>query len=1308
MNYLIFDSHKEEHWMNISGKDRDADILKIIALGFAFMIMTSSVSVTNLLINYQSIENSEISTERGYQTRLCEVKTILADEGTWISLDGDTSDAGTETHAFVTVSDTTGLTIVADFYGFWRDTINDSVTGILFDMLDMPGGSNIFETGKPMTPMLITHVEIPHDINITLEVIQANPTSIPGYYLYPAQLPTVPIVNYTHASSYLYYDEVYDDDNVDFSPNRVATIVGWDDENPIILRGRRILEVAFFPVQHNPNSGYLNVYSQIIVKIHYEVPSQIEPVDKALRSEQFERMYKSLLLNYDPFDEYFESIDSMDAGIGFAFTQPTDIAYTYPASATSSTLTLAQTASGPAGYLIITHPYFVNAAENLAAWKRQKGILTEIVITKEIPVAQDIKDIILDAYNSWKPDYAVIIGDTEFIPCDYGMVHTARDYGPNGIADDPSNSANNDDILFHGANGRIATDVTYFCVDGTDYLADISYGRISVNTIIEAETIVNKILNYEINPPTEPLFYDRITASAFFQHDPSNLGREDYKFPYMSTSEYIREVLHVDGDYPEDTTSYTIRRRYAVETFMGIPDPLPNQLENSIYLVTLKNSDQFTPTSPSEGDDCWDTANEVSEILEDDLPVGYSISDRLTWKRLARDRFHAQLQAGRFLMWNFDHGDSMNMWWPTPKTEGDYNSGPYGFAVYDGQWAPRYFGYYDGGFQDDVYWLGQEGYSNEDRLPFFLSLDCNCGWFDGEIDQDQEFIDPTTDAYDHLNNLDAHESFAERLTRLPLGGAIAIIASTRVIFNEATAPLLMGMVEAIWPSLFGLSDDPGYELGYILAQGKNKVLNTFGLVGINEGVDDLHYLTETTNQLFHLFGDPETQLWTRQPMEIAITYPAEINTLSQSFVVTVEDDITKNALEGARVCIQDANGLYMVGQTDNRGKVQFSLTPTFGNDIDLTVTFHNYKPKIETIHVIAATPTLTLSIEQGKSGDPIHYTVIGFSGLDDIEITYDGLFPEYINPNVGQLDALVPELSPGFVNIIASQSDSGEVDTKLFFCYLDYPDPYIYSQWDQNTWHLYGQRLTYNNPCIEIYDLSGNFVSSQQLIKDTWYDVHVTVYNDGVGIIEPAKGINVELRFANFGAGVGWTPIGSDTIDISAGSSNTAIIRWKPSYEGHTCIRAEIFLNEDGNMNNNLGQENAEVLLLRSPGEIYFMVGNPNSTEPEYLYIDVRQEGTYSDVWEAEILGFSSQALSQGESENISLYMNSPGGVANGTWRIFTVQVYINGKLVGGVSINATVIAPELCVICIVILIGSSIVAIALIGIYVKKRGRIT
>ncbi len=73
------------------------------------------------------------------------------------------------------------------------------------------------------------------------------------------------------------------------------------------------------------------------------------------------------------------------------------------------------------GYLIIVDDDFVDAITPLADWKDSKGFDVTVTLTSEIsggPTKENIKNYIVDAYNTWPvpPAYILLVGDVAQIP----------------------------------------------------------------------------------------------------------------------------------------------------------------------------------------------------------------------------------------------------------------------------------------------------------------------------------------------------------------------------------------------------------------------------------------------------------------------------------------------------------------------------------------------------------------------------------------------------------------------------------------------------------------------------------------------------------------------------------------------------------------------------------------------------------------------------------------------------------------------------------------------------------------------------
>jgi hypothetical protein len=153
----------------------------------------------------------------------------------------------------------------------------------------------------------------------------------------------------------------------------------------------------------------------------------------------------------------------------------------------------------PAGanYLIITHPAFAAALEPLVNLRQSQGLSTAIVDVQGIydvwgdgrldPEA--IRALVADVYANWQPRpiYLLLVGDGSFDPRRYRS-GSPLTFIPPYLADvDPW-------------AGETAADNRYVCVDGDDGLPDLFLGRLPVQTVEEAQIVVDKIVRYETEP----------------------------------------------------------------------------------------------------------------------------------------------------------------------------------------------------------------------------------------------------------------------------------------------------------------------------------------------------------------------------------------------------------------------------------------------------------------------------------------------------------------------------------------------------------------------------------------------------------------------------------------------------------------------------------------------------------------------------------------------------------------------------------------------------------------------------------------
>jgi len=1215
------------------------------------MIVISSVTIASVTLVNGISETPEDKTQFEYPTQPCNVRSVITETGTWVSFDSSTPGTPAESH--VTISDTSGITIVIDFHGFWRN--NCSINGTEYDDLDMPGATLMRETGKPMLPCLFEYLEIPYNIDVSIDVLASSTNTTSGYNIRPAPLPIIPTgggVSFPNTTSFgelpITLDSVYND-NVSF-PSFQTNTEGESNTTSIVMRGRRILGLTLYPIQYNPVTQELEVNSQLVIKVKYSIPAQINPPAIPLWSKAFEFIFKNTLLNYQ--DCNIASIPHVGYGIRHPPPPP-------------------GTQEG-AEYLIITNATFREEALKLANWKVTKGVPTKIEIIEEGATTEDVKEIIFDAYNEWypAPTYVLLLGDVEVIPANYDLQHRGQE--PRGIL-----GLGYD--VFWGAGpvydkGYIASDLGYFNIDGYDYIPDMIYGRISVDTVEQARIIVNKILNYTQTPPFEPSFYTNILNAGQFEDRKDYNAIEDNQVPFLYTLERIRHYLK---------DSYNVHVNYSCYwQHYDSPDVGWDSPDTSVLLENLRFRELL---DISDTDSSYYLIDSLADIDNFEWLWAYvmdpTIGEIPFFYDDAREDITKNIIDGRFLFLYYGHGGSKNMKYIWAK---DYTTNNRDYV--EGLYSP----YYNTSYFSEL--------NNGDMLPLILCMSCSSGWFDGETDETVlDIYEPPPNPFEDYEN----ECFAENITRLEGGGAIAAIAASRPAYGEITQHLLNGMMQAFWPGFLDSQNQPMYEMGTALLYSK--------LYAKRNYVDPL--IAQTTFEEFHLFGDPEVELWTDVPTNISVSYPRSVGTTDpQRFVVTVNNIDTGLPVNYAKVCIQQGESIYEVGYTNPRGQVIFDVNPSATpSHINVTVTKHNFRPHIGNMIVYDSIARLSLSDYSVMDNEILTITLVDFpdddtytffgdeylltsgmpSGTTEYHWDLDGFGPNrYINVWVGEYDSALLTWS------------AVSVDRFAIISMTDGPDPWIYSHNDRSTWDDPTDEIVWDNPDINI-KLNGVTVSSMN--QNEIHDIEVTVHNRGSDSEIPTT---VTLYYAPFGGGVSWTPIGDYPVNPEHEGTDLAYFTLNPPIPFSACLKVVLDHIDElpENTINNIGLENIDVIQMSSPGERSFLIGNPTNYT-DYVTICVKQQGYPEDVWNASIQSYSSQAMGIKLNETIELIVDPKGKVGSNEWRLFTAEIYVNGEIVGGMVFNATVSTglSDNIWTWILFVAGASIIVAAVIYVKIKK-----
>jgi len=304
----------------------------------------------------------------------------------------------------------------------------------------------IAEEGFPDLPVYSSMVIIPDQTGVRANILSFEYETYEDIEIPPFQ--PFELESGEEEISFVINESFYNQDR--FYPEEIV-----EAGEPMIMRDFRFVQTVINPVQYNPVTKQMRVYTSVNYELLYEGFDDRNVkfrTDNSI-SEAFLTLYKVL------FDNAEEILTEYTAERG--------------------------------GYLIITADAYADSAELMGRWKHLKGYYTEIITASDIdasgaPSNTQVKNTIQNAYDTWvpKPEYVLIIGDVS--------------------GDSPSYN-----IAGYTHEGNI-TDHTYSLLEGSDVEPDLFIARMSVSSMAEFRSILHKTLKYETNPDmSDPLYLKR-------------------------------------------------------------------------------------------------------------------------------------------------------------------------------------------------------------------------------------------------------------------------------------------------------------------------------------------------------------------------------------------------------------------------------------------------------------------------------------------------------------------------------------------------------------------------------------------------------------------------------------------------------------------------------------------------------------------------------------------------------------------------------------------------------------------------------
>ena len=327
-----------------------------------------------------------------------------------------------------------------------------------FSQVSIEGFTHSNVIGTPKLPIIRKIISVPYGAEISAKALSYETMKYQlqdfgiSNPLMPAQLP-VPKSADPSETVFSYDPKAYSKNQ--FTPNELISV-----EELGIMRGVRLFVVEVSPIQYNPVEGSLLVLNNIEIKVDF--------IGGDHAQTQWERSR-----TYSP---YFEATFAHSI-INYTHIRSRDQITQYPIK-----------------YVIISDPMFQTQLQPFIEWKTEKGFEVIEAYTDEPNVGNtttSIKSFLQDLYDAGTPEdpapsFVLFVGDVAQIPAWNGTAY-------------PS--------------GHI-TDLSYARLDGTDYVADMYYGRFSANNTTELQPQIDKTLEYEKYEMPDPNYLEEVVMIA--------------------------------------------------------------------------------------------------------------------------------------------------------------------------------------------------------------------------------------------------------------------------------------------------------------------------------------------------------------------------------------------------------------------------------------------------------------------------------------------------------------------------------------------------------------------------------------------------------------------------------------------------------------------------------------------------------------------------------------------------------------------------------------------------------------------------
>ncbi len=396
--------------------------------------------------------------------------TIFADSNVLSPLSASSSQ---DRHLQIIARGPNGLSLSADLSDITISSTNSNDLPI-----DLEGEGRIGLPGYPDLPAITRLFVIPPTGSCEVSFSASDPNLISD-------------------TPFLIFPAIDGEGNQQITPSQsfLSTNSFWPEQlvqldEPVIMRGVRMVRMTIYPVQVNPVTGAVRSYDNIDVELKFNNSFGQNPVinpDRPRPSGTALKMIRSIVANPELIRDQVVQ-------------------------------------KGAFVYVIPNYNGVAAAIQPLVELRRLQGYPTEIITVAANASNVDVKDALQDAYDNWEipPEIICIIGEADLQSADF-MIATW-------------------DV---GRAYMWETDYKYGLLEGNDLLPEAAVGRLSVRSLNELRTIVAKVTGYELNPPLDDTTW--FTKGAVMANDP----RTGYSSIYLQR--WARKLLIEVGFAEVDT-----------------------------------------------------------------------------------------------------------------------------------------------------------------------------------------------------------------------------------------------------------------------------------------------------------------------------------------------------------------------------------------------------------------------------------------------------------------------------------------------------------------------------------------------------------------------------------------------------------------------------------------------------------------------------------------------------------------------------------------------------------------------------------